>query len=69
MFGRSDRLEGIIATFTKTLDKLDVLVSDNMARIDTNAAQIKSLEIDNDSLSRENEKALSVRGKISALVE
>jgi hypothetical protein len=69
MLGRTDKLSGIISTFTNTVAKLDALIAENGSAISRNSAQIASLQLGNEDLSGENEKALSIRQKIAALIE
>lgn len=68
MIGKRKSLEGILSSFTKAINDLDSLVSQNTAEIAANDAVVQKLNLASAKLQGEADDASAVRKKISDLV-
>lgn len=61
-------LDSILSDFTKTISKLEALVSVNNDRVDNNNHVVSQLTKENEALTSEAQKAEAVKQKLLSLV-
>jgi hypothetical protein len=68
MFTRTLTLKGITASFSKTIEDLKSLLSQNETERADNSAEINALAARNNEISVENAQAEKILSNISALI-
>lgn len=68
MFNKTNTLDNILSDFSKTINKLDDLISKNTSKASSNEGVIDNLKHENEGLLSEADKAASVKQKLQDLI-
>lgn len=68
MFNKTNTLDGILSDFSKTITKLEALISKNTSKASSNEGLIDTLKYENEGLLSEANKAASVKHKLQDLI-
>lgn len=63
-----NRVDKIVSTFTKTIKKLEGVVTSNDSKVESNREQIATLTRDNTTLTSESARAERIANKLREIV-